>query len=155
MPQDLVLPPLQNRVFSILQQKAGEVVSYAELDTVISCKGDRNLLAQSIRRLRKRGLKIENYSGIGYRLKPKRKHVQVIAVTDQTQSYAEEVQDAIHAIMRRHAEDVGFESQMAIMGVAIGAILHQLPKHDRDHYIRVFVRNMNEAPKFSSIMRLN
>ncbi len=155
MPQELVLPPMQAKVLSLLQQKAGEVVRYAELDAIISCKRDRNHLAQSIYRLRKRGLKIQNHSGIGYRLKQRRKPVEVFDLDDENQAYADEVQDAIHSIMRRHAGMVGFESQMAIMGVAIGAILHQLPTRDRKHFTRVFIKNMEEAPKFSSVIVLN
>ena len=155
MPQQLVLPPMQQNVYQLLKQKAGEVVNYTEFDSVISCKRDRNHLAASIYRLRKRGLRIENYSGVGYRLKIRKKPVQVFDVTDRTQAYAQEVQEAIHGVMRRHAEDVGFESQVAIMGVAIGAILHQLPKYDREHFTRVFIKNMEEAPRFSNVIRLN
>lgn len=151
----LDLPPLQAAVYRLLHNNSGDVVSYKQFESVLSPKKGRNLLATSIYRLRKAGIRVQNLSGVGYRLKPKRKPVQVFEVTDQTQIYAQDVQDAIHSVMRRHAEDVGFESQIAIMGVAIGAILHQLPKHDRDHYIKVFVRNMNEANHFSNVIRLN
>ena len=81
--------------------------------------------------------------------------MQVIDLDDENQAYADEVQDAIHSIMRRHAGVVGFESQMAIMGVAIGAILHQLPARDRKHFTRVLVKNMEEANKFSKVVTLN
>jgi len=154
MPQALVLPIMQTKVLSLLQQKAGEVVPYSAFESVISCKRDRNLLAHSIYRLRKCGLKIENHSGVGYRLKQRNKPMQVIDLDDENQAYADEVQDAIHSIMRRHA-DVGFESQMAIMGVAIGAILHQLSARDRKHFTRVLVKNMEEANKFSKVITLN
>lgn len=146
---------MQSKVLSVLQQKAGEVVSYAELDTVISCKRDRNHLAASIYRLRKRGLRIENHSGVGYRLKQRQKPVPVLDVTDESQAYAEDVQAAIHGVMRRYSEDVGFESQMAIMGVAIGAILHQLPKYDREYFTKVFIKNLKEAERFSTVIQLN
>jgi biotin operon repressor len=155
MPQELVLPPMQTKVLSLLQQKAGEIVSYAELNAVISCRDNRNHLATSIYRLRKRGLRIQNHSGVGYRLKQRNKPVEVLDLDEENQAYADEVQDAIHSIMRRHADVVGFESQVAIIGVAIGAILHQLPPLDRKHFTRVFIKNMEEAPKFSTVIVLN
>jgi len=155
MKQDVVLPPLQNNVFEALRQKVGEVVSYAELDKVISCKRDRNLLAASIYRLRKRGLKIKNHSGVGYRLIQRRKPVEVIDLEDQDAVYANEMTDAIHSVMRRHAEAVGFESQMAIMGVAIGAILYQLTARERNHFTRVFLKNMREAERFSQVIQFH
>ena len=155
MPQALVLPIMQTKVLSLLQQKAGEVVPYSAFESVRSCKRDRNLLAHSIYRLRKCGLKIENHSGVGYRLKQRNKPVQVIDLDDENQAYADEVQDAIHSIMRRHAGVVGFESQMAIMGVAIGAILHQLPKYDREYFTKVFIKNLKEAERFSTVIQLN
>ena len=79
----------------------------------------------------------------------------VLDVTDESQAYAEDVQAAIHGVMRRYSEDVGFESQMAIMGVAIGAILHQLPKYDREYFTKVFIKNLKEAERFSTVIQLN
>lgn len=78
--------------------------------------------------------------------------MQIVDVTDETDLYAIDVQDAIHTVMKSYAESVGFESQMAIMGVAIGAILFQLPDHDREYYTRVFIENMSGADSLSQLM---
>ena len=70
------------------------------------------------------------------------------------QFYAKDVQEAIHGVMRRHAEDVGFEAQIAILGVAIGAILHQLPKAEKVRFTKLLLQNVNAAPKLSQVIRM-
>ncbi len=71
-----------------------------------------------------------------------------------TQFYAQDVQEAIHSAMRRHAEEVGFEAQIAILGVAIGAILHQLPRTERSRITKVLLKNVNDAPRLSQLIRM-
>ena len=71
-----------------------------------------------------------------------------------TQFYAQDVQEAIHSAMRRHAEEVGFEAQIAILGVAIGAILHQLPSRERSRFAKVLMKNVNDAPRPSQLIRM-
>lgn len=154
--QELSLPPRQGRIYAMLRQKAGDVVPYDHFESVISCKKDRNQLAAAIYQMRKRGVRIENVSGVGYRLRPKRrKAVQVYNTTPEAQLYAQDVQEAIHGVMRKHADNVGFESQVAIMGVAIGALLHQLPTADRDYFTKILVRNVKDANKVSKPMSIN
>lgn len=77
--------------------------------------------------------------------------MQVIEVTREGESYAEDVQDAIFDVMKMYAETVGFESQIAIMGVAVGAILNQLSDGDREYYSRLFVENMAGAKDFAVV----
>jgi hypothetical protein len=81
--------------------------------------------------------------------------MNLVAVIASDQLYANDIQNSIHTVMAKHRKNVGFESQMAIMGVAIGAILHQLPKHDREYFTKVLIRNVKEANHLSRIMTLN
>lgn len=73
---------------------------------------------------------------------------------DVTQYYAQDVQDVIFDVMRRHAEDVGFETQIAIIGVAVGAILNQLPDEDRMYFMEVLFENVANAQNLSFPIRL-
>lgn len=89
------------------------------------------------------------YNGAKPRMIPMRTATDV---QDQSAVYASDVQDAIHGVMRKYAKSVGFESQLAIIGVAIGAILHQLAPHDREYYTRLVMENIEDAPKLSQVM---
>lgn len=106
------------------------------------------------RKLEPLGFILKTHNRIGYLLeKPRKKKVEIVALTDESQAYAAEMECTIRSILSEHVE-VGFESQVAIMGVAIGAILHQLPVSDRDHCIKVLVSNIKQAPKFVQTMRM-
>lgn len=149
------LGPNLRRLYTALCEKAGEIVPYPQLENLFGKRNRTNLLRVYIYQLRKRGIRIDTISNVGYRLKPKRKKpVQVCNVSGEAQNYATEIQDAIHVVMRKYAEDVGFESQIAIMGVAIGSILHQLPSYDRDHFTKVLISNVKDAPEFSTLQML-
>ena len=100
---------------------------YAVLDLVISCKNELDQLGA---------------------------HLPSFDLDVTAQFYAQDVQDALHIVMRRHAEDVGFEVQIAILGVAIGAILHQLPKSEKVRFTKLLLRNVNDAPKLSQVIRM-
>lgn len=155
MPDDIVLPPLQRRIFELLQENVGTVVGYTAFESVICCRDSRNLLAQAIRRLRNRGLKIENISGVGYRLKQRRKSpVHMVEMSEYDQAFASDIQDAISDVMNSHARTVGLESQLAIMAISIGSFLGQLPDPDCRHFTNVFLRNFNEAPNLSEPMQM-
>lgn len=96
---------------------------------------------------------IQNYNRIGYRLKIRKKKVVTLPITEEIQEYASEMECAIRGILSNHTE-VGFESQVAILGVAIGAILHQLPKREYQRYTRVLMKNIANAPNLSQIVRM-
>lgn len=78
----------------------------------------------------------------------------VIPNSLETQEYAIEIQNAMFDIMGRHAESVGFTTQISIIGVAIGAMLDQLPARDKNHFIKILMRNVKEARKYSAPMRM-
>ena len=75
-------------------------------------------------------------------------------MTAPDQEFATEIQDAIAEVMTKHCYDVGLESQMAILGVAIGALLHQLPEYECSHFTYVFMRNLTDAPQLSELMHV-
>ena len=100
------------------------------------------------------GLRIENIRRLGYRLVSKELEMPNVIHDFETQCYAQDIQEAIHSAMRKHADVVGFEPQIAIMGVAIGAILHQLPMKHRKQMTRILLKNINLAPEFSKVMRM-
>ena len=144
----------QRRVFEILVHNVGDTVPYSEFSRAISCKTGTENLRQNIRRLRIMGLRIENIRRLGYRLVSKELEMPHVIHDFETQCYAQDIQEAIHGAMRKHAEVVGFEPQIAIMGVAIGAILHQLPMKHRKQMTRILLKNINLAPEFSKVMRM-
>lgn len=82
--------------------------------------------------------------------------MEVIVIADnmETQQYADEIQSAMMDVMGRHAESVGFEDQISIIGVALGALLDQLPAHDRDYFTRILMQNVRDARKYSMPVRL-
>lgn len=148
------LSPTEHRLYKFLQGKVGEIVPYSSFEKVISVKkGTANLRAAICRLRRKKGHPIDNVQNRGYRLRMLSK-MPICEVDSDAQFYAQDVQQAIFAAMQKHAEIVGFESQIAIMGVAIGAILHQLPESDRKYFTKLLVKNINLAPQFSEIMRV-
>lgn len=137
------------RLYGILRRKMGTMVPVADLDRLISCKDGMANLRTMIWRMRRKGIAIKNIRGRGYILT-----MPVIELDIETQYYAQDVQDAIHGAMRKHAENVGFEAQVAIIGVAIGAILHQLPEPDRGHFVKILLKNVRNAPQMSEIVRM-
>jgi hypothetical protein len=148
------LPIHQRRIFDLLHKQVGRVVEYSAFESVCCYKRDSGL-AEVIYRLRKRGIRIENVSGVGYRLKaPRMKPMHKLDMTEPDCEFANEIQDAIAAVMTRHARDVGLESQVAILGVAIGAMLHQLPDYECEHFTHVFMRNLADAPQLSELMHV-
>ena len=80
--------------------------------------------------------------------------MQVLEITEDQEEFAQNAMDVIHGLFSRHVE-VDFESQIAIMGVAIGAILHQLPIKDRKYFSKLLIRNVNAAPRFSEVILLH
>lgn len=154
------LTTTQQRLYDALANKSGEVVPYAELDRVISCKSGRDNLRVFVRQLRLLGVRIKTVSKTGYCLKIRKprlyrkKPVPTFELDATTQFYAQDVQAAIHGVMLRHAEDVGFEAQIAILGVAIGAILHQLPKSEKSRFTKLLLKNVNDAPNLSQVIRM-
>lgn len=145
------LSPTEHTVYQLLTQKAGEIVTYDEFGRVISCKRDRRNLITVIYNLRSKirgsGYMIENRSQLGYRLKATTKRVPVLALTEESQEYATDMESAVRTMLSDYTE-VDFETKIGILGVAIGAILHQLPQKHRAHYTRILMRNIAEAPKF-------
>ena len=150
------LSPTERRLYDILRKKSGGIVPMSEFERVLSVKKGTSNLRVVISRMRRRlGLKIETIFGVGYRLKPqKRPSVPVTELDVDHQFYAQDMQESLFSAMRKHADSVGFESQIAIMGVAIGAILHQLPEQDRKYFTKLLLKNINSAPKFSETVRL-
>ena len=152
------LSAIQIKVYALLRQKAGEIVTYEELEAGLSCNVSRSQLASAMCRLRSCGLRIRCVSGRGYYLKPtKAKEVPIFEIQPDdydVQSYATDIQDAIHGAMRNHAETVGLEPQMAIMGVAIGSILGQLPYQERQYYLKILITNLRKAPQLSETVNL-
>ena len=138
-------------LYRLLAQKAGKIVPYREIESVFCCKKDRTNLVMYVTKLRRKlepyGFMIETHNRIGYRLeKPKRKPVYIVPINDATQAYATEMECIVRGMLSR--DDVDFESQVGILGVVIGSILHQLPPADRNHCIKVLITNINEAESF-------
>ena len=147
------LSPTEQRLYDILLRKAGNIVPTAEFADVMSAKKGTANLRVVMCRLRRRGLQIETVFGVGYRLRAKKK-MPVIVNDIEAQMYADDIQSAMQEAMRRHAESVGFEAQIAIIGVALGALLDQLPDHDREHFSKILFRNVRESRKYSKPMRM-
>ena len=143
----------QRRVYDILVENIGDTVPYSAFERVISCKKGKQNLCQFIRQLRAMGLRIYNVRRTGYRLTPRNREMHKIIDDLETQCYAQDIQAALHNAMAKYADSVGFEPQIAIMGVAIGAILHQLPEYERKRFVRILLRNIDQAPEFSHVMR--
>lgn len=145
------LSPTEATLYGILAQRAGDIVTYREIEKRFCCIKGRNNLVVYVGKLRRKlyrsGHRIETHNRIGYRLKLRKKRVPILLHSEETRQYAADVEHVIRAIMNEHVE-VGFESQVAILGVAIGAILHQLPPRDREFYIRILNRNIEEAPSY-------
>jgi len=146
-----LLSPTERVLYEVLHKKAGDVVPYTDLEKVICCKRDRRNLVMFIGKLRRKGLAIKNVSRIGYMLKVRCSPVTVVRITEDNSLFAQDVMDSIHAVFDRH-ENIDFEDQVAIVGVAIGSILHQLNDRDRRYLMRVMVKNMEHAPQFSTTM---
>ncbi len=146
------LTPTENRLYTLLLGKSGKVVPYQEIDAAISCKHNRENLRSFVRKLRQHGIKIQTVNRTGYRLKFRKKAMPVLSLNPPAQVYASEVQDAIHAAMRNH-DMVDVEAKVAIIGVTIGAMLHQLPEHDREHMIRILMHNVKIAHQMSELVR--
>ena len=145
----IALSHTERKLYSALRRNVGTIVSISELGRIISVKDGCANLRQTILRMRKKGLEIKNIRGQGYLI--------TMPVTDldvDHQFYAQDMQESLFSAMRKHADSVGFESQIAIMGVAIGAILHQLPEQDRKYFTKLLLKNINSAPKFSETVRL-
>lgn len=148
------LSPTEKRVYEFLAVRAGEIVPIAAFGAVIcvSDKGCTNLRVV-LSKLRRKGIEIETVVGKGYRLKVKQK-MPVITHDAQTQQYADELQVALAETMGRHVDSVGFESQLAIIGVVIGSLLDQLPDADKEHYTGIFLQNVRDARKYSQPVRM-
>lgn len=146
----------ERRIYEFLQSNSGDIVPYAAFGHLICVKAGTANLRQVISRIRrKKKCLIEVVPGRGIRLRTIRlKKVPVIDLNYDSQLYANDIQEAMSAAMSRHAESVGFESQIAIMGVAIGALLEQLPKRDRDYFTRILFKNVKDAGKFAAPMRM-
>lgn len=81
-------------------------------------------------------------------------NMPVITHSIETQHFADEIQSAMHHVMGEHAESVGFEDQISIIGVALGALLDQLPDRDKLYFTRILFQNVRDARKFSMPMRM-
>jgi DNA-binding winged helix-turn-helix (wHTH) protein len=148
------LSPTERRVYEFLAGKAGEIVPIQAFGEVISVK-DRGYtnLRVVMSKLRRKGIDIETIFGKGYRLKAKKK-MPVIELDYDTQVYAQEIEATVRTTMGNHAETVGFESQIAIIGVVIGAMLEQLPDRDKKHFTNILIENVKNAKKYSVPMQM-
>lgn len=146
----------EQRIYDLLSSRPNGIVKYAEFESVICCKlrSGRWLLRVFVSRLRKRGLRIENVKQIGYRYKPRKPKMHMIDLTDDDRMFAAAIQDAIGSVMEHYAGVVNLESQIAILGVAIGAFLNQLPAEDCEILKAVLFKNVNTAHELSQVMRM-
>lgn len=147
------LSPTENRVYEFLAVRCGEIVPIAAFEEVIRVNKRHANLRQAIFRLRRKGIEIETIVGFGYRLKAKKK-MPVVTHDSTTQQYADDLQVALAETMGRHVDSVGFESQLAIIGVVIGSMLDQLPERDKEHYTGIFLQNVRDARKYSVPVRM-
>jgi len=147
----------QQRVYNLLKSHTGQVVTYADFESVICCKrrGGRTHLAVVIMALRKHllGRGIRSIRNIGYILKEKHP-MTLCQLSENDAVFASEFQDAMCSVMTRHSELVDLESQIAIMQIAIGSIINQLPEKLRKYYIRMAIRNLTDAAQLAEVMRL-
>jgi len=77
-----------------------------------------------------------------------------IEVYGQGEHYAHAVQDAIFTVMDDFPT-VAFESRVAILGVAIGAMLMQLPDEQKNYFTDLFIENVCGAGNLSELMVMN
>lgn len=149
-PADVPLTPNLLRLYTALHEKAGEIVPIAQLESIVGGKNPRRLLYPQMTRMRRCGIPVENIKGIGYRLL-KRKKARKLNIQNNGRSmeYANDIEHVIHSVMQHYSEDVGFETQISIMGITIGAMLHQLPRREREHFTKILLKAIKHADEMS------
>lgn len=74
-------------------------------------------------------------------------------ITPEAETFADEVQNGILFAINNHGK-VKLEMKITMLGLAIGAILSQLPNRDRDRFTDLLMESIEESHFFVSQVTL-